>query len=93
METPLFIQYSVRLFRLRLSGRHLGLYGQKSNAFWQVIAECRHYMKQNTHDRKRRGLSNREGSNNRRMRKFLATQDTRGVLVWPDYAIDKRDFG
>lgn len=66
-------------WRLSHSKRH-------SLAWMEAYHDARHAIRQGVRDCGRRGQTNREGKNNRRMRKYLAEskERRRWVLTWPD---------
>lgn len=55
----------------------------------RVIGEVRHTIMQGSRDLKRRGLSNREGSRNRRWRAYEATLKMVDVVEWPSMRVYK----
>lgn len=80
---------------LKKRGKWRDVFGGRTLDAMQVIHSLRHLLRQGHRDYKRRGLSNREGANNRRWRKYLAARprvEVFGTIVWPDYAIDPKDW-
>ena len=93
------------MFEHRLSGLAIQMWALKRRGNWygvhrshtldacDVLHNLKHTLRQGHRDLKRRGKSNREGAKNRRWRKWKAAQPKDPhVLIWPDYAIDRRDF-
>jgi hypothetical protein len=62
------------------------------NACSPIYRDTRHALHYATRDRARRGQSNREGAKNRRWRKWEAQRAMDPHIIWPDYAIDQRDY-
>jgi hypothetical protein len=79
--------FAIRLWLLRLSGKHRNMYGERSTEVHRIRSDARHLIAQGSRDCRRRGLSNREGSRNRRWRAYEATLVRVGVVEWPSMRV------
>ncbi len=66
--------YQIALSSLRRRGELFYPSGGKTIKHNQIFLDARHTIRQGPRDTKRRGLSNREGSSNRRFRKWENSQ-------------------
>lgn len=96
--------YALQMWLLKRAGKWVNSYpadwhpSQRSLSLdaVEVKRNLRHAIWQGSRDLSRRGRSNREGSKNRRWRKWKAEYDKQNppheFISWPDYGLDARDF-
>lgn len=79
--------YALSLWLLKLKGEFRLRHGSLSMRANEVYNHARHAIWQGSRDTQRRGLSGREGSRNRRWRKYEATLVRVAVVEWPSMRV------